>query len=440
MLRERPLAWLAACSLALGLSVADRPATSRQGTGRSCAHAEQDPGAGAQAAPPWDGVTRAAEARKALAEYAQASPSRREEIVALLDSLGPLKPADARAWTKKVLAEVERAGPRFPARSGDPFTHEGLTGRVFFTGKARRGGALFLALHGGGAGVGDGQEALSKWSLAAGEALVVAPTAPELRNSAWCAEDIERWVLALVSAAQQQHGLDPDRTYCAGHSMGGYGTWSIGCRHADRFAALGACAGGIFVMGQQGAVRLAPGHVPNLLCTPIWFCNSTDDQQVRPDSSQEAHRELTRMKAAGLPYTWVWEEFHDIGHGLPPKGLKPIADWMLSRQRDPAPRHVVWEPSRPGKRRFFWLGSTQDARLEGRIQGNTIDLVTGGRTGRLQVWLHERLVDTSKPVTIRRDGAVAFEGMVPARLGTLLEDAFARQDAGLVHDRVVTLP
>ncbi|MFM8980775.1 MAG: hypothetical protein ACKOSS_09990 [Planctomycetia bacterium] len=410
-----------------------------QARGRAAACADE-PAAAAAAAPlPWDGVTRAAEVRKAIAEYLEAGAARRAEIVASLDALGPLKPADARKWAKAVLGELERNGPRFPAKPGDTFSAGGLSGRVFFTGKARRGGALLLALHGGGAGVGDGQEALAKWSLASGEALVVAPTAPELRNSAWCAEDIERWVLALVQAAQRTHGLDPDRTYCAGHSMGGYGTWSIGCRHADRFAALGACAGGIFVMAGPGGVQLAPGHVPNLLCTPIWFYNSTDDQQVRPDSSQAAHRELTRLKEQGLPYAWVWDEYHDIGHGLPPKGLKPIADWMLGHERNPAPKHVVWEPSRAAKRRFFWLGAARDLRLEGRIEGNTIHLSGPGAAGPVTVWLNERLVDVAKPVTILRDGKPAFEGLVAARLGTLLEDAEARRDPGLLHDRAVML-
>lgn len=423
-------------ALCLVLAAAALAPTSPPAGGRARAHADE-----AAAVPAaWDGTTRAAEARKAIAEYLEAAPERRAQIVAFLDGLGTLKPATARAWAKTVLAALDDHGPRFPARSGDTFTAEGLTGRVAFTGKARRGGALFLALHGGGAGVGDGQEALSKWSLASGEALVVAPTAPELRNSAWCAEDIERWVLALVEAAQRTHGLDPHRAYCAGHSMGGYGTWSIGCRHADRFAALGACAGGIFVMAGPGGVQLAPGHVPNLLCTPIWFYNSTDDRQVRPDSSQAAHRELTRLKEQGLPYTWVWEEYHDIGHGLPPKGLKPIADWMLARKRDPAPRRVVWEPSRAHKRRFFWLGVARDVRVEGRIEGNTIHLSGTAAAGPITVWLHERLVDVGRPVTILRDGKVAFEGVVPARLGTLLEDAVARRDPGLVHDRAVRLP
>ncbi len=404
-----------------------------------CAGAEAPRAVVADDAPAaWDGTTRADEVKKAIKEAFDATPDRRAEIRTLLEGLGPLKPADVKRWTKVVLDEMDRHGPKFPAKSGETFTYGGLTGPVFTAGKPRRGGALFLALHGGGQGVGDGKEALQKWSMVQSKAFVIAPTAPELRDSAWCQEDIERWVLALVEAARRTYDLDADHVYVAGHSMGGYGTWSIGCRHADRFAALGACAGGIFVVGGQAEVTLAPGHLPNLLNTPIWFYNSTDDKQVRPDSSQAADRELKKWKDAGYPYVWTFDEYTDIGHGLPPKGLKPISDWMLERKRDPAPRRVVFEPSRASKRRLDWLGVEGDGKVEGRIDGQTI-AITGG-SGAVTVFLNDRLVDVLKPVTITKDGQKAFEGLVPARLSVIVDGLVDERDPGLVVDRAVTVP
>jgi pimeloyl-ACP methyl ester carboxylesterase len=399
------------------------------------------PGARADdAVPVWDGVSKVGEVQKSVREWFTATPERRAEIASFLDGLGTLKPADARKWAKAAADEMERHGPRFPSKSGDSFTHAGLTGPVFTSGKEKKGGALFVALHGGGAGVGDGQEALQKWSFVGGKALVVAPTTPDRRDSAWCQEDIEAWTLALVEAARRTFGLDPNRVYLAGHSMGGYGTWSIGCRHADRFAALGACAGGIFVMGAERPVRLAPGHVANLLALPIWFYNSTDDRQVRPDSSQAANRELQRWKDAGLPYDWRYDEYTDIGHGLPPKGLKPIGDWMLERKRDPDPRHVVFEPSRPSKRRLYWLEVANDVRVEGRIEGNAVTITSDGSPGAVAVHLNDRLIDPARPVTVTICGTRAFEGVVPSRLSTLLESLADTRDPAMWHDRVVRVP
>lgn len=392
--------------------------------------------------PVWDGSSRADEVKKAIREAFGATPERRAELRTLFESLGTMDAPVSKRWTKVVADELERQGPRFPSKSGEPFAFGGLTGPVHFAGKGKRGGWMLLALHGGGEGNGDGREALQKWSFVQSKALVVAPTAPELRASAWCQEDIERWTLALVEAACRTFDLDPDRIYLAGHSMGGYGTWSVGCRHADRFAALGACAGGIFVMGgAPGAgVTLAPGHVPNLLSTPIWFYNSTDDRQVRPDSSQAANRMLEGLKEQGYPYTWVYEEFHDIGHGLPPKGLKPIADWMLEHKRNPAPKRVVFEPSRAGKRRLFWLGTTGSGRVEGRLEGNAITLTAGAGAGAITLWLSERLIDPTMPVTVTRNGERVFDGPVPARLSTVVEGLLDARDPGLAADRAITLP
>ncbi|MFB6135910.1 MAG: prolyl oligopeptidase family serine peptidase [Halobacteriaceae archaeon] len=41
----------------------------------------------------------------------------------------------------------------------------------------------------------------------------------------------------------ERYDVDPDRTYVAGHSMGGHGTWHVGLTHAGRFAGIAPAAG-----------------------------------------------------------------------------------------------------------------------------------------------------------------------------------------------------
>ncbi len=388
----------------------------------------------------WDGKASRKEVDAAVVEYFGATEERRAEIRTFLDGLGALSEADAKAWAKTLLKEADRRGEKFPAKSGETFKHGSLSGPVFTAGKATRNAPLFVALHGGGAGVGDGQEAMQKWSFVAGKAFLIAPTTPDKRDSAWCQEDIEAWVLALIDAAVRTYDLDTNRVYLAGHSMGGYGTWSIGCRTADRFAALSACAGGIFMVVGGGEPTLAPGHVPNLLDTPIWFYNSTDDKQVSCRSAQLANAELQRLKAAGYPYVWTYDEYHDIGHGLPPKGLKPIGDWMLEKVRGPYPKRVVFEPSRKGKRRLFWLATDSDAKVEGKIEGNTVTIGPEGHGGGVTVYLNASLVDVTKPVTVMVDGKPAFEGAIPPRLSVLLDTIAAGRDPKQFFDRAVAVP
>lgn len=392
-------------------------------------------------APTWNGRDSLPEVKAAVEEVlgGDADDERRAEIHSFLDGLGTLQEADAKKWAKRLLKRVRKHGPKISRKSGEIFEHGGLSAKIYTAGRPKRNGALFIALHGGGEGAGDGKTATQKWSLVQSKAFVLAPTTPRLVSSAWNQPDIEQWVLALIDAAKRSFPIDTNRIYVAGHSMGGYGTWSLGCRHADRFAALGACAGGVFVVAGGGDVRIARGHVPNLLNTPIWFFNSTDDPRVSPVSSQAANRELVRLKAEGYAYEWVYEEYDDIGHGLPPKGLKPILDWMLEKKRDPYPKHVVWEPSRPHKRSFFWLGLERDVRIEGRIEGNEVT-IDAARGSQVTVFLSRELVDVEKPVTVRLNGEVVHEGVVPARLSVLLDTIAEGQDPKQYYDRCVTVP
>ena len=62
--------------------------------------------------------------------------------------------------------------------------------------------------------------------------VVVAPQCP----------DYEVWddarLLALLDRVGGELNVDPARVYLTGLSMGGFGAWSLGLRHPERFAAL----------------------------------------------------------------------------------------------------------------------------------------------------------------------------------------------------------
>lgn len=56
--------------------------------------------------------------------------------------------------------------------------------------------------------------------------------------------DAEKDVLDVIAAAERDYSIDRDRVYLTGHSMGGYGTWSIAIAHPDLFAAIAPISGG----------------------------------------------------------------------------------------------------------------------------------------------------------------------------------------------------
>jgi poly(3-hydroxybutyrate) depolymerase len=53
----------------------------------------------------------------------------------------------------------------------------------------------------------------------------------------------EQEVMEVVQRIRQQYKIDENRIYLMGHSMGGIGTWAIGARHPELWAALGPISG-----------------------------------------------------------------------------------------------------------------------------------------------------------------------------------------------------
>ncbi|HXX92340.1 MAG TPA: prolyl oligopeptidase family serine peptidase [Planctomycetota bacterium] len=60
------------------------------------------------------------------------------------------------------------------------------------------------------------------------------------RNSGVDLRPVERRVIDTVQWVIQKYGIDPNRVYLCGNSMGGSGTLGIGMRHGDLFAAIKA--------------------------------------------------------------------------------------------------------------------------------------------------------------------------------------------------------
>lgn len=64
----------------------------------------------------------------------------------------------------------------------------------------------------------------------------------------------------MLAEVRRDYNVDGKRMYLMGHSMGGYGTWSIAMNHPGLFAALGPIAGG----GNPGGVEKIK-HIPHFV-------------------------------------------------------------------------------------------------------------------------------------------------------------------------------
>lgn len=68
--------------------------------------------------------------------------------------------------------------------------------------------------------------------------IVVSPQCPP--NEKWS----DHSLLALLDDIEAKYPVDLHRVYLTGLSMGGFGAWSLGLAHPDRFAAMAPIAGG----------------------------------------------------------------------------------------------------------------------------------------------------------------------------------------------------
>lgn len=127
---------------------------------------------------------------------------------------------------------------------------------------SRKPTPLVVALHGMG---GDETSLLDRYPVkglqeqADKYGFIVA--APKGRDSASMYRDeAEQDVLDVIAQVRKSYKIDGNRIYLTGHSMGGYGTWSIAMNHPELFAAIGPVAGG----GDPAGVTKIR-HVPQIV-------------------------------------------------------------------------------------------------------------------------------------------------------------------------------
>ena len=209
----------------------------------------------AQAAKPVEALTAAEskEAEAAIKAYFEGkTDADRDAAVARMAAIDHPSKSDLGKMSAKAF-QWTKAGPRLAEKPKVTCTDPEHAGEfeIQVASGAKKGTptGVCIILHGGGAGVGDSGQIRSLLGAPAPGMTHVWPTVIEKTDSAWNTEREEQYVLAILEDLKRTYAVDTNRVYIAGHSMGGYGTWSIGPRHADLFAAGAAMAGGIFARG-----------------------------------------------------------------------------------------------------------------------------------------------------------------------------------------------
>jgi len=159
----------------------------------------------------------------------------------------------------------------------------------------------------------------------------------------------ERDVLKAIELARQTFSVDDDRIYLTGESMGGWGTWSIGTRHPEIFAAIAPIFGGVDYHSQLSEEQLATlspidrflqerlsslSMAESLLNLPIWVWHGDVDPVVPVQYSQYLVKTLQRW-GYSIRYTEVPGRGHeDLNQ------MNEVIEWFLQHHRKRHPHQV----------------------------------------------------------------------------------------------------
>ena len=298
---------------------------------------------------------------------------------------------------------------------------------------------LVLCLHGAGF---TGDAYMERWQARLGEDYVLAcPTTP---MGAWFTRGAEELVLATIRSVQRRYHIDTDRIFLTGMSNGGIGAWVIGMHHAPLFAGIAPMASGLDHV-------LMP-FLANLRATPAYIIHGTKDQVMPVELSRTITEELTRL---GYPYVYrEHDREHPMagGHYFPREELPELVTWLNAQRRNSLPRSILVVREASHFQPFGWvridstdsiaafsddLVSKRDDRIKRReyakldaviVGPNRIEVKTE-KVQRYSLFLNEQLIDSSKPLIVRTNGQLSFEGSVTPSLETLLRQARLRQDA-----------
>ncbi len=264
--------------------------------------------------------------------------------------------------------------------------------------------------------------------------------------------------MSAISKMQRDYHVDPDRIYVTGHSMGGHMSWRSAINMPDRWGAVSPMSGGYDFVKDKNVFTCfnVPGYA-------TWG-------KQEPYQINDFNR-IIKAWMVDHAYPWVNRE-KDGGHEIFEDEIEPVWEFFAKNPRNlyrakvyargggplkfnkadaknPAwPKEHTWKEGKPipiGT--FHWLRLVplpEDTPAESAAQavwavnkgGNAIEIVAENAK-KLRIYLHPKMVDFAKAVSITINGKKAFEKKVAADAKTMIELAREFDDRGRIFHAMV---
>ena len=234
-------------------------------------------------------------------------------------------------------------------------------------------------------------------------------------------------VLKCIAMAREKFSIDQDRVYLTGMSMGGGGTWHVGSRHPEIFAALAPVYGGWDYhvwMDEEQQKKLGDQETfiyeksssavqfETLLNTPILVLHGDQDPAVDVNFSRYLVRMLQRWE-----YNVRYVEVPGGGHGdLGTNDL--LYPWLLQHKRNKAPKKVRVRAADLRTASAYWVRVIQRnnpwefINVDAEVLTHNFIRVDSKNVLELILSPDEELVDYRKPLKVAWNGElISFQDL-----------------------------
>jgi len=218
------------------------------------------------------------------------------------------------------------------------------------------------------------------------------------RGDLWYRDLGERDVFECIELARQILSIDPNRTYLCGFSMGGAGTFELGLKYPDTWAAC------VPVCGTLNDLK----QVENGNNLPFWINTGSEDKVVPAEYSKRAYQKAVEF---GFEH-WKYTEYQGMGHSFWINWDK-IEKWLLGQKRAQKPLRVNFSCDKP--KRAYWTEITDKmkqeaaAKITAQITGQKIRIKTTNVSDYI-LYLNYAPIELSGDITIIENGNEVFRG------------------------------
>lgn len=253
----------------------------------------------------------------------------------------------------------------------------------------------------------------------------------------------EEHVPAMLRDLRTRVIFDPDRVVLTGSSAGAHGVWFQALRYGDRYAAYVPVSGTPYTP-LYGVHWLQ--WMENLTHAPARCLQGAKDDMFAASTARSFY-ERARTRTLRVEYIEDPKAAHE---GATVEAQVEALEWAIAQTRDAAPRKLGWTSDHLHTGRFSWIEMTalsskggvaklsfvddfgktveqreilrEVARVDAEAKGQTIE-VAAVQVEKLRVYWSDRVVDLSKPVTIRVNGKEAWKGVPEISTAFMIEEA-----------------